>query len=283
MKYLILLVVFVLATSACGLDKKAYQLREDFGTEALYDCALQYYYYIPCPTYSWFWAFSGWAPGEIVGACFRIGDPSTGGWVFCDPGNCHQLEMVRILDFAGYGTVYFGLFDVQVDVYCCAMSQNPYLHLWQSPVIPTHFGWNYINVNPPDGIRICPCCEYDFMFPRVIVTLTMVGSEGLYPAVGFDNISTALETGCDMHDIGCLPATYPRGWIGGSDPRVHSGYVGTFPFEYWPPLGFCDGRDTTADCSQYGFIEMAMRLYLICGGPTETQPSTWGEVKSLYR
>jgi hypothetical protein len=282
MKYLVLLFVVVLATSAFGLEKKAYQLREDFGSEPVIDCVLNYYYYIPCPTYSWFWAFSGWAPGDIVGTCFRIGDEGTGGWAPCDPATCHQLDRIRFLDFAGYGTVYYGLFDVQVDIYCCAMSQNPYLHLWQSGRIGTHFGWNYVDVNDPDGISLCPCSEYDFMYPRVIVTLTMVGTEGMYPAVGFDNISTTIEAGCDMHDIGCLTALYPRDWCGGSDPRVHSGLVGTYPFEYWPPLGFCDGGDTTPDCSQYGYVDLALRLYVLCTEPTEVQPTSWGEIKSLY-
>ena len=77
--WLALGLVLLLATSAFGLESKAYQLREDFGTEPTYDGALQYYYYIPCPTYSWFWAFTGWAVGDMIGVCFTIGDQGTGG------------------------------------------------------------------------------------------------------------------------------------------------------------------------------------------------------------
>jgi hypothetical protein len=282
MKYLVLALVLVLATSAFGFEKKAYQIREDYGTEPLYDGAIQYYYYIPCPTYSWFWGFYGWDPGEILGMCFRIGDQGTGGWPILDPSTCHTLETFRFLDFAGYGTIYPGLFTIEIDVYCCAMSQNPFLHLWNSGPIEAHYAWNYVDVNYPDGISICPCCEYDFMYPRVIVTMTFTGTAGTYPQVGFDNIGTAIEEACEMHDYGCLPAVYPRDWCGGSDPRVHSGYVGTSPFEYWPPLGFCDGFDTTSDCSYLGFVEAAWRLYIICTEPTATEPSTWSNIKAMY-
>ena len=56
-KTLVLIVLMLLlatpAFSVGHLEKQAYQMRDDFGTERLYDGALQYYY-IPCPTYSWF-------------------------------------------------------------------------------------------------------------------------------------------------------------------------------------------------------------------------------------
>jgi hypothetical protein len=118
MKYLVLALVLVMATSAFGLEKKAYQMRDDFGTDPLYDCTLNYYYYIPCPTYSWFWAYSGWDPGDIIGMYFTLGDQGTGGAPPCDPLNCQQIEQFRWLDFAGYGTVYPGLFTIEVDVWC---------------------------------------------------------------------------------------------------------------------------------------------------------------------
>jgi hypothetical protein len=72
--FMVLALVLVLATSAFGLEKKAWQLKDDFGVEPQYDGALQYYYYIPCPTYSWFWAYTGWDIGDIIGVTFCIGD-----------------------------------------------------------------------------------------------------------------------------------------------------------------------------------------------------------------
>jgi hypothetical protein len=72
---IVLALVLVLATSAFALEKKAYQMRDDFGTEPLYDVYLSYYYYIPSPTYSWFWAWSGWSQGDVIAECFTIGDP----------------------------------------------------------------------------------------------------------------------------------------------------------------------------------------------------------------
>jgi hypothetical protein len=271
MKYLVIALVLVLATSAFGFEKKAYQMREDFGHEALYDCALQYYYYIPCPTYSWFWAFTGWAPGDIIGEYFTIGDLGTGGYDPCDPATCQTLEVIRILDFAGYGTVYPGLFTVEFDAWC---PPCPLYHLWNSGPIETGYAWNYIYVEPP--LCLTQCWDPYGVF-CVVVTATHTGTDGVYPAWGMDNISTAIETGCEMHDYGCLPAVWPR-------VAVNSGYFGNGdPCMYNPPLWFCDGRDTTLDCSQYGWLELAWRIYLICAGPTANETSTWGNIKTMYR
>jgi hypothetical protein len=40
-------------------EVKPHQIMEDFDYEPLYDCPLQYFYYIPCLTCSWFWAYYG--------------------------------------------------------------------------------------------------------------------------------------------------------------------------------------------------------------------------------
>ena len=63
----------IVATSTVALDKQAYLMREDYSTEPLSECAL-HYYYIPCLTYSWFWAYTGWDRYDIVGAWYEIGD-----------------------------------------------------------------------------------------------------------------------------------------------------------------------------------------------------------------
>jgi hypothetical protein len=281
MKYLVIALVLVLATSAFGLEKKAYQMREDFGTEPQYDGALCYYYYVPCPTYSWFWAFTGWVPGEIIGNNFCIGDQGTNGFAPLDPYNCNTLEIIRILDFAGYGEYYPGLFTVEFDVWCA----DGQWHLWNSGPVETGYAWNYFYVDPPLCLTECTayttdCCDVGTL--PILVTATHTGTNGIYPAWGMDNISTAVEVACVMHDYGCLPAVYPRTspcTVGG----VHGGYFGSFMGEYLPPLGFADGRDTTPDASMFGFIELAWRIYVICEGPTATEPSTWGNIKSMYR
>jgi hypothetical protein len=284
MKYLVFAFVLVLATSAFGLEKKAYQMRDDFGMEQLYDGALQFYYYIPCPTYSWFWAVTGWEPGDIIGVDFPIGVQGTGGWDPVDPLNCMAFEQIRVLDFAGYGTVYGGLFTIEFDLWCWDPAQpEHHLWLWNSGPVETRFSWNYIPIDPMICIDICPWggSHGDHDGPVLVVTATMTGTEGAYPAWGADNISTAWETGCEFHDYGCLPATWPRGapGIGG----VHSGYFGNGVVQYEPPLGFLDGRDTTPDGSQYGFLELAWRVYITCLGPSSAEPSTWGNIKSMYR
>jgi hypothetical protein len=203
----VITLVLVLASAALAFEMKPYQIKEDFGTEPLYDCVLQYYYYIPCPTYSWFWAFA-LSIGDMIGVCFDIGDQGTGGWGACDPSLCQSLEPIRILDFAVYGTVYPGLFTIEFDAYwahepCCGPAQ-PFIHLWNSGPLETSYGWNYFRVEPP--LCLGPCClEYQPpSSPSIVITATHTGSEGTYPAWGLDNISTPLEAGCVMHDIGCI-------------------------------------------------------------------------------
>jgi hypothetical protein len=140
--------------------------------------------------------------------------------------------------------------------------------------VETHPGWNYIDLVPP--LCLTPCYELGTPFD-IVVTAQMVGTDATYPAWGFDNISTAIETACELHDIGCLPATYPRS-------TVHSGYFGNGdPCQYDPPLVIADGRDTTPDASMFGLIELAWRIYIINSGPTATEPSTWGNIKRIYR
>ena len=281
MKYLVFALVLVLAASAFGLEKKAYQMRDDFGMEPEYDGVLAYFYYIPCPTYSWFWAYTGWTPGDIVGMGFDIGDEGTLGYAPLDPLNCNTIERIRVLDFAGYGYYYHGLFTVEFDLWCAA--GGPGLHLWNSGPVETPPGWGYVYVDPPVCVTECLgyCCGD--LVPIILVTATHTGPNGGYPAWGMDNISTAIEEGCVLHDIGCLPVYYPRGPVtpGSCDGNVHGGYFGGYQWEYLPPLCFLDGDDSIGDV--YGYIELAWRIYVICEGPTASEPSTWGNIKSMYR
>ncbi len=273
----------LVGSSALALEKRAYQMRQDLGSEPLEDCILQYYYYLPCPTYSWFWAFTGWDVGDVAGEWFEIGDPSTGGFGLCDPVQCHNLERIRVLDFAGYGTVHPGLFTIEFDIFCSDQYGCPVgPSLWNSGPCETRYAWNYFAIDPP--VSICPCATDPGpppSGPRVLLTVTHVGPSGVYPAWGTDNVSTAVEKGCIMHDYGCLPGLYPRPYVSHYS-AMHSGYYG-FDFEYCPPQWFEDARDTTPDGSEYGFVELAWRLYVVCGGPTETRPTTWGDIKSMYR
>jgi len=85
-----------------------------------------------------------------------------------------------------------------------------------------------------------------------------------------------------MHDYGCLPVSYPRGNCSGSAPKVHGGYIGTFPFESWPPVPLLDANDTTLDGSRFGYVELGWTLYVICSGTTASEPSTWSNIKSMY-
>ena len=84
-----------------------------------------------------------------------------------------------------------------------------------------------------------------------------------------------------MHDLGCLPALYPRPYVSHYS-TIHSGYYGQ-DFAYCPPQWFKDCRDTTPDGSQYGYIELTWSIVMRCVGPSKVEATTWSAIKSMYR
>jgi hypothetical protein len=278
-----LLVVGLLSTPASGREMKAMMMRDDYGIQALTECAMQYYYYIPCPTYSWFWQMTGWQPGDIIGTLFTVGDVSMGGYSPCDTVNCYNLTGFRVLDFAGYGVTYPGIFTVEFDVYCAGADGCPIGgSLWNSGPRETQYSWNDIAIDPPLDLMSCyihtgpPAST-----PRILVAATHTGTDGTYPAWGFDNIGTAIANSCNMHESGCRNALFPRPSVG-HYASMHSGFYGESEiFQYCPPQRFADGADTTFDARQYGLVELAWRIYLECEA-NATDETTWGKLKSLY-
>lgn len=128
-----LALIVMLAASAHAWEKKAFKARDDFGMAPLQDCYLQYYYYIPCPTYSWFWGFYGWTTGDKVGQFFTIGDTPTAGFAACDSAHCYGVTGFRVLDFFGYGQAYPGLYTIKFNIYCCDATGCPLGEpLWES-------------------------------------------------------------------------------------------------------------------------------------------------------
>ena len=280
------MLLVIISTSAAALEKRAFQIREDFASEPLQDCALQYYYYIPCATYAWFWGWKGWEAGDVVGQFFQLGDMTTGDCAACDPSACHMLRAVRVLDFAGYCNYprYPDLCTVEIDIYCadeygCPIGPSLWNsgHYWRM-----YYGWNYVEIDPP--ISVCGCCVNSGpppSAPRILVAATHGGTYATYPTWGCDVISYPVLMMCDMHDYGCLPALYPRPYNSHYEV-IHSGFYGK-GFQYCPPQRFPDGNDSTPDASIYGFTELAWRIYLICSGPTEVESATWSEIKSMYK
>jgi hypothetical protein len=282
--------VLGLAASAYGLETKAVQMREDFGSQPLYDCYMNYYYYIPCTTNSWFWIFSGWSPGDIVGEWFTIGDPSMGRtgagcppYIKCDPCGLasKSIERLRVLDFAGYGTTYPGLFTVRFDIWCSdenGCPAGPRL-LSSGPKEFCAAGWNYIDVWPPTDVILCytELVGNAKCSPRFLITATHTGTQANYPAWGVDNICTPVGLACAMHDNGCCPALYPRPAVS-HYTTMHSGYYGV-NFANCPPSWFMDPGDTVGNV--YGYSELAWRVYTFMHVGTE--PSTWGTIKSMYK
>jgi hypothetical protein len=192
------------------------------------------------------------------------------------------LEQFRVLDFAGYGTIYPGLFTCQFDIWCSDANGCPVgPSLWNSG--PKEFcaaGWNYVVVTP----QLCLTNCYTELqgtiqcYPRFLITATMTGSNPLYPAWGMDNLSTPLSLACVMHDNGCCPALYPRPMVS-HYTTMHTGYYGV-NFQYCPPYFILDGRDSTG--TVFGCIELAWRVYLK-NIYTATEPSTWGNIKAMYK
>jgi hypothetical protein len=258
-------------------------MEEDYDYDPITDCYMNYYYYIPCPTSSWFWGLSGWEQGDIVGAWFTIGDLSMFSGAACDPFSCLGFAAIRVLDFAGYGTAYPGLFTVRFDVYCADADGCPVgPPLWTSGPRETHYGWN--RFWPSYLLSLSDCLsEFDPVasYPRFLVTATHTGSDGSYPRWGADAPGLAYDRGCDLHDYSCYPALYPRP-ASSHFETMHSGYYGK-DFEYYHPQWFRDGLDSTPDCSRYGYVELAWRIDVPCVGHIGTEPTTWGTIKSLYK
>jgi hypothetical protein len=257
-------------------------MRSDYSGNSFYPGMLQYYYDIPCPVDSYYWAFTGPITNEIVGVFFDVGDISTGGHEPVDPAQCQSLEMIRFLDFGDYGPGYPGCFTIQFDVYCSDQQGCPIgPSLWSTEWEPVT-GWSYVPVDPP--LCLTSCCADPGPPPvaaRILVTAKCVGTQCFYPAWGMDNISTPIDQGCQMHDVGSMPALYPRPHTG-HYPTVHTGFYGV-DFEYCPPIWFMDGRDRSEDGTEYGFIELAWSIHLSCTGPTDAVSPDWSAIKALYR
>ena len=276
------LTVVCLAACAGAIEKQAFRHKEDFGAGTLAGCTLQYYYYIPCPTFSWFWGFYGWQCGDVIGQFFTVGDSPTGVYSACDPEQCHDLTSFTFMDFAGYGTAYPGMFTVEFEIYCCDELGCPVGDmLWSSGPIETYEGWNEIPVSPPLVLTDCSI-EAGPSRPRFLLAARHTGTDCTYPQWGLDNISGHLDdpSGCPMHDLGCLPAIYPRPYTSHYD-GMHSGWYGV-DFQHCPPYGFADGEDTTEEATLYGMIELTWKVSLECSGPS-TDPTTWSRLKSMYR
>jgi hypothetical protein len=293
MNFLRCLIVAVLVwvlVSGSAFAVERFRIREDFDMDPLSDCSLQYYYYIPCPTYSWFWSFYYWETGDVAGAWFDVGDMSTGGFAACDPVDCHTLDMIRILNTGvvcqgPYGTMYPGAY-VHFDVYCADEVGRPVgPSLWNSGrMLLEDPGWVYVDVDPP--LSICDCSTEPGppeAAPRILVTITVeYGTPAYCMELGGDNISANLLGGCEMHDAGCLEALYPRPYTS-YYPAMHSGFFRQMGVHYDPPKWIRDRKDTTPDRHIYGYVELAWRIYLTCSGPSARSETTWGNIKSMYR
>lgn len=278
----ILAVLLIGAAAGHAYEAKQYRLSEQFVLEAVDECYLQYYYYIPCPTQSWFWGFYEWEQNDIIGQFFAVGDTSTGIYEPCDPLECHTLDRFRVLDFAGYGSIYPGQFTVEFDVWCADEDGCPVgPALWSSGPVETEHNWGFIDIEP--NIFLTSCCVDTLLkaTPRILITATHIGTDATYPRWGTDNISAPYTDACEMHDIGCMNALYPRPAVSHYS-TIHSGYYG-IDFAYCPPQWFLDGDDTTATGTDWGYVEFAWRLYLLCEGPGAVEPTSWGTIKSMYR
>jgi hypothetical protein len=278
-----LALIVLLGASAQAWEKRAFKTRDDFGMAPLQYSYLQYYYYVPCPTYSWFWGFFGWAQGDKVGQFFTIGDTPTAGFPACDPTLCHDVVGFRILDFSGYGQVYPGLYTVKFNIYCCDATGCPVGEpLWESGSIETVPDWNTVMLD--SALYVTACCTQPMppAYPRILLTATHIGSDCDFPQWGMDNVSAPALLSCTMHDAGCLAALYPRP-SSSHYTTIHSGYYG-IDFANCPPIWFVDGGDTTPDGDVYGYLEFAWRLILECTGPHEaTEPTSWGAIKAMYK
>jgi hypothetical protein len=207
-----------------------------------------------------------------------------GGSAPCDPRSCFTLDRVRLLEFTGYGNYPEDSpwFAITYSIYCADDNGCPVgPPLWQDNHTRTaERGWTYIDIVPP--LSLCPCTTQPGDYPRILFTVTHVGRGSDELLWGTDNIRNPVSQSCNMHDVSCLPAVYPRPY-NSHYGTMHSGYYGNGGFQYCPPSWLKDMADSTPDGSLYGFCELAMRVYLSCSGPSRTESVSWGSIKSLYR
>lgn len=277
------LISLVSALPTAAWEMKEYQADWDYGTELPHEFLLQYYYFIPCPTHSWFWGVSGWEPGSQIGVYFTLGDISMGGFSTWADYYLPRLYGFSYLDFAGYGAIYPGLYTVEFEIRCADDDGCPVgVPIWNSGPVESAYGWNYISISP--CLEIEECCIDWHCYPdprsRILILATHIGTDCSYPSWGMDNVSCPVESGCDMHDRGCYTAHYPRPFSS-HYASMHSGYYGV-DFEYCPPQYFADGGDTSEMHWEFGYVELAWRLY-IEGFFHDVEPATWGSIKSMYR
>ncbi len=283
MRFLVILLALSVATSASAFDARPVNIQMMDGfPDSTWDCYTpRYWYIIPCDAASWAWAISGWQQGDIIGQFSTIGERGLDGQTCPCPSQCWHLNKIRVLDLQGWGTTYPGLYTIKFNVYCadengCVVGPS----LWNSGPIETRFGWNFIYVDRP--LALCSCFWDPDFGPRFLITVTMVGSRVYEREWYFDNISAPVQQGCYMHDISCWPALYPRPY-NSYFPVMHTGYYGNgTPWQC--PEWFKDPGDTTPYGTLYGHIELTgWRAYLSCFGPTETEESSWGRIKAIYR
>ena len=286
---LALALVLVFATSAFAFEAKMQKARKDIGVVPLGDCYLSYYYHCPEPGtgLAYYWYVNTWDENDIFGTCYNIGDQGYGGDPACDPTLAQSLSRILFVEGSGAcGGAYPGANSCELDVYCapeyCCGPTAPVVHLWNSGPYECNVGWNYLEIDPPLCLTDCCLDPQPDCNPSIVVTITMTGYEHIYPEIAFDCPYAVALFGYPWHDIGCLPAVVPRGPCGGPAPAVHGGYIGSYPFQYWPPFPLCDFADSTPDCTQFGYIEWRCTIDLLHSGPTATETSTWGNIKSMY-
>jgi hypothetical protein len=281
----VMVLVLVLATAAFAVEKSVFQMKKDFGGEQLGDCYMGYYYFVPCPTSSYFfgWTFDY---GDIVGQFFCVGDPEMGSGTVCDPNDCQSIDRFVVLDFNDNAPgMYPQDFQVEYDIYCSDLDGCPIgPALWNSGMVTSYQrGWNWFDIDPP--LSVCPCVLDPPGGPVFLITGTVRGDfpeQG--PQWGSDGPGIYYYYCASMHDVGCLTVLYPRPTVSYYTPGIHSGYYGNPDSgTYQCPPQLLAGFDTTPDLSQWGAVEWAWTVDMTCSGPTATEPTTWGNIKSMYK
>ena len=281
----ILAVSLTLLLVSGGAGAREFDVRDDPGSTLQETCALQYFYYIPYEENVVGQWWDPQEPGDMIGVWFQIGDMSMGEFEPCDPLDCMTIEAFRVACTSS-GIIYCGRWNhFECDIYCADEDGCPVgPSLWScGPEFPAPGLWNYFTLDVP--LCVTDCCVDPGPPPSgpcVLITATNIDPVCNYPCWALDSAGEAVLLGCEMHDIGCLEALYPRPQ-NSHYSTMHSGYYGRGGFDHCPPLWFCDEEDTTPDCSQYGYSELMWTLYLGCHGPSSTEPVTWGALKSLYR
>jgi len=229
-------------------------------------------YYNLCSGFgTWLWGWDGYCQASFLryppqyGTCFDLAD---------SPGECRHLE-----DVWWVGRSFYHYDTVDVEIFCadenaCPVGA-PLAGIYDCSVVYHSPSWHRFDFG---GLPLCGC---DAGAGRFIVMISHNGEETeSFSDANHKNI----EAGCE-YEWRCSGHSYVY--------RSYVSYCDVYgePGPLWiagPDYGCTNVPAVPPGCHDHDYstgyyTEWLIDCYVSCNGPTRTEPTSWSEVKSLYR